>query len=94
MGYYNSATGRTSPVLNKRRNNYTRHDPEMMDYLVHFNDWVGLYLWYGLIGIIGIVTFLHWAGKLQVSEPVLVGSTSRTFVLKKCPTGSGTLSTS
>jgi hypothetical protein len=54
-------------MLGKRRNNYTQHDPETMDYLVHFNDWVGLYLWFGLIGIIGIVTFFNWAGKIQVS---------------------------
>jgi hypothetical protein len=43
-----------------------------MDYLVHFNDWVGLYLWYGLIGITGIVTFLHWTLKLQVRVAVIL----------------------
>jgi hypothetical protein len=61
-------------ALRKRRNNYTQHDPETMEYLVHFNDWVGLYLWLGLIGIIGIVTFFHWADKIQVSEWKLVVS--------------------
>lgn len=55
-----------SSALKKRRTNYTQHDPETMEYLVHFHDWVGLYLWYGLIGIVGIVTVVTWASKLQV----------------------------
>jgi len=38
-----------------------------MEYLVNFNDWVGLYLWFGLIGIIGIVTVCRWAMKISVS---------------------------
>jgi len=53
--------------LQKRRNNYTQHDPELMEYLVNFNDWVGLYLWFGLIAIIGIVTVCRWAMKISVS---------------------------
>jgi hypothetical protein len=38
-----------------------------MEYLVNFNDWVGLYLWFGLIAIIGIVTVCRWAMKISVS---------------------------
>lgn len=32
---------------------------------MHFNDYVGLYLWYGLIGIIAIVAIPYWIQKLQ-----------------------------
>lgn len=56
-----------SHTLIRRRTNYDfpTYPPELQDYLLNFNNNVGLYLWYGLIGIILFVAIPHWAGIIQ-----------------------------